>query len=329
MTTAHLDTLTTTQAITDFLIAKKADGLSAATLRWYSFMLAPVGERFNDLASVTGPDVRQYIIELRERQQRTRGLTTINGGLSDSSITSTIRALHVFFNWCTVEYGLTSSPVKNIRRPKIKIDKPRAITGEDIQRLITAAYDYDNELIAKRNLAILCFLADTGARNGGVTGLTLDRLDLIRGRATLIEKGDRTRIVPLSPVTIAVISEWLTIRPETAQTVFCGLKNGHYGEPLTQSGLIQLIKKIAKRAGVKKFNPHSFRHFFALHWLDKGGDARRLADILGHADPGFTLRVYAGFSIDQLAAKHAEISPLGKLEIPHDPTITGGDQDHH
>lgn len=304
--------ITVEQAIAEFLIAGAADGLKATTLRWYESRLKSVAADFQgvNLDQVDVQAMRQYVISLRERPQRYQNApqrSPIDGGLSPDTVHGHLRALRRFFSWCAGEYGLESNPMKRIKLPALK-QEPKAIDLVDLRRLIAATA---NGVADLRNRALLIFLIDTGCRAAGALTLTLGNLDLDDRRAIVTEKGDKTRVVPFTIYTAALLWDWIAVRPRTAQTVFCSL---HRGTPLTLSGLHSLIRRLKKQAGVSgRVNPHSFRHAFAREYLNNGGDLASLAQLMGHNDVAVTGNYYARFLEDELAQKHDQFSPVRSL----------------
>ena len=166
-----------------------------------------------------------------------------------------------------------------------------------------------------RNRAILAFLTDTGCRSGGLRGLTLDRLDIQAGRALVLEKGERARFVPFKDLTAALLTQWLAVRPTKTDVVFCSLGSRYIGQPLTASGLHQMLERLALKAGVTgRFNAHSFRHGFAREFLLKGGDTGLLSRLMGHSSVDVTIQSYGVFEFNELLKAHSQFSPISTLE---------------
>ncbi len=85
-------------------------------------------------------------------------------------------------------------------------------------------------------------------------------------------------------------------------------------QPLTRNGLYQVLRRMARRAGVKgRFNPHSLRHTFAREYIRAGGDLATLSKLLGHRDVSTTVSHYAVFTDREIAEKHEKYSPARKL----------------
>jgi len=306
-------------AVADFLLSCRADGLSPATSEWYARMLRPMVRRWPE-ASIDRIDVgelRQYVVDLRARGKRYVGAAQrpeLDGGLSVESVRGHLRAMRRLFGWYWRENDLppASNPMLRIRMPRRRQAEPKAIDLMDLRKLIECCGD---DQVGKRNRALLLFLADTGARAGGVMGLTWTNVMIERGRAIVTEKGDRARVVPFTEYTGQALTDWRAVCPNKAEFVFCSLGTTAPGRRMSMSGLAQLLKRLAKRAGVTgRVNPHSFRHGFAREYLANGGDLGTLSQLMGHSDVSVTVASYAVFRDSELAVLHEKFSPVRGLK---------------
>lgn len=287
-------------AINEFLLASQANGNSEATTRWYKQMLGALNRGLEDveLATITTHDLRTHMVQRRE----------VLAGTSYSSYST---ALHAFFGWCSQEYEMPN-PMRKIARVKPPPPVPKAISPENFLSLIDSVGDDDGGI---RNRAILIFMADTGARLGGVVTLTIDRLYINEGYALVTEKGNKVRRVPFTTYTARLLHLWLSVRKSKSDAVWVSMTTG---EPLTAWGVREMIKRLKKKAGITgRVNPHSFRHNFARAYLKAGGDVVTLGRLLGHADINTTAAYYAVFSEEELSDLHEKRSPLKTL-FKHD-----------
>lgn len=294
--------MTVAEALSSFLESCRADGLRPATLKWYTSLLSAFAAKHKDaqLETVTPTIIRQYIIDLRQRDQRYVAAPqkpAQTGGLAEHSIIDHVTALRAFWGWCGREYGL-SSPMLNIKRPKRPEPRPKAILATDFVKLFDCA---DNA----RDRALLAFLSDTGCRLGGVVGLKIEDINLIERRAKVTEKGNKTRNVVFTGYTRILLMYALDERKSGA--AFVSLTSG---EPLTHSGVAQVLKRLKKRAGVTgRVNPHSFRHRFAIGYMEAGGDPFSLAKLMGDSIETI-YGYYANFMPDELSVLHEKFSPF-------------------
>lgn len=304
--------MTIKDALNEYLLALRADGLRPATLQWYRSLLTTFADAMSDqdLAAVTPRTIRQYIVDLEERTERYTNATqkpAQRGGLSRASVAAHVRALHAFWAWCAREYGL-GNPMDNIKRQRVVPPEPKAINGEDFVKLFNAT---EGGRYGERDRAILVFLADTGARLGGLITLTLDNLFIDDQRAIVREKGQKSRSIVFTTYTARILCQWLAVRPASdSRYVFTSQR----GAKLSVSGVNQMLDRLKARAEVTgRVNPHSFRHGFAREYLRNGGDLATLARLLGHSDISTTAAYYAVFSQDELADLHEKFSPLHSI----------------
>lgn len=283
-------------AFADFTLAARADGLAAKTIKWYGYTLGTLLRAFpdRDLESLTTKELRAYIVDLRER-------------LAVDSAAGHLRALHRFFSWCADEYQI-ANPMKGIKRAPQAKPSPKAITPKDFIKLFEATGE---SAAGKRDRAILAFFADTGVRLAGLLNLEVDRVNFQQRYAVVTEKGSKTRKVPFTHYTRVLLQHWIEVRGAPNRYVFTTIKGG---TQLTESGLHEILKRLKRRAGVDgRVNPHSFRHRFALEYLESGGDLVTLAKLMGHSNIQTTVNSYGIFSEAEIAELHEKRSPLARM----------------
>ncbi|CAG1013050.1 MAG: tyrosine-type recombinase/integrase [Anaerolineae bacterium] len=280
-------------AIPAFIASKAADGIDLKTLKWYGHMLKPLTDGYGrvEVRLITTADMRELMISLRSR---TASKATLSGYST---------ALRAFWAWIEGETGKVN-PMSGIKKPGRPTPQPKAIRPEDLKALYVAC---GSGWIGARNRALLLMLADTGMRAQGLISLKIDDLDLGRRRAIVREKFGKTRPVPFTRLTAAMLKAYLLARPKNGTILFC---SGD-GAGLSYWGLREILRRLALRAGVYgRANLHSFRHFAAREYLRQGGDLATLSELLGHADVGTTAAHYAVYDSDELAARHDQHSPL-------------------
>jgi integrase/recombinase XerD len=290
--------ITLRNAIEAFLLDQQAGLNSDKTVKWYTSLLTAFDEYMREkmLSAITANEVRLYILHLRARE------------LTESSVISHVTAIRVFWSWAAREYGITN-PALNIKKPRRPIPQPRAISPDDFGLLWQATFDGE-EIAGIRDRCMLAMLGDTGMRSGGLLSLQLPNLLLDDDCVIVTEKGNRPRKVFYSKFTARHLKEWLDARLDLKPTHEYLLTSMRYSEPLTASGVAQVLKRLARRGHVKgKYNPHSFRHGLAREWLKNGGDAIRLSQQMG-AKVDTISEYYALFFSDERAAAHEEFSPL-------------------
>lgn len=267
-------------------IASMIGVLAPATVLWYRRRLAPLLAAFGDhrMINLTVDDLRAYRAALAEKN------------LSPWTLHAHTRAARRLFVWLVQEGRLTDSPAARLELPALPIEPAKGITVADMGRIISAAR------ASPRDYALCLFLADTGARVGGVAGLEVKDLDLASGRAIVREKGSKARTVYLTRRTCKALRDYLGGR--RSGRVFLGSR-GRAGQPLTTGGIYQALERLAARAGVVgRWNPHSWRHGAARGWLKRGANLAQVSQLLGHSDVSVTVKFYGAFVDEELRAAH-------------------------
>lgn len=301
------------EAIATFMLAKRADGLAGSSLKWYESNLTQFQEAVGNVlvSSITTNDLRQHIVAYQQAQstyQNSDVRPEALGPPSEATVEARKRALHAFFAWCADEYGM-HNPMQGIKRKRTR-PRPKAMSPGDFVKLFNATQDTDT---GTRDRALLAFLADTGCRRAGALSLALSDLYMPERRALVYEKQQEARMLHFTAVTKRFLADWLTVRDSDAPTVFVNMKTS---EPLGESGLNQMLKRLKERAGVSgRVNPHSMRHQFARQYIMNGGDIGTLARLLGHHDIRTTQQYYAVFTDDELGEMHSRYSPMGQFWV--------------
>lgn len=299
--------LTLSQALESFL--RSRGGMSANTVTWYQARLEPLVEFLNDvnLDLVSVEDLRKWSEDLRERGSRYTSPDSrrpeVEGGLSTWTLHAHIRAAKTFFRWLVKEKRLEENPAARLELPKLPKTAKQGIKPSDMKLMLEAAQ------AEPRDYALVRFLADTACRVGGIAHLRLSDLDLEAGEAVVCEKGEKERVVYMGRATCAALVAWLAVRPNLpkCQSVFVGKRGG-----LTESGVYQVLKRLAKRAGVTlRWNPHQWRHGAARGLLKRGANLAQVSQILGHSNVSVTVTFYGTLEREELRSAHSKHSWLG------------------
>jgi len=222
---------------------------------------------------------------------------------------SSVRGLHRFL---AREGHATDDPTQRLRPPKQARRLPKALTIEQVERLLQAPSP--DEPLGIRDRALLELLYATGARVSEVTGLDVDDLahgDVVRLRG----KGSKERIVPVGSYARAALDAYLTrVRPDLATRgratprLFLGAR----GAPLSRQSAWLVIQSAAERAQLTAHvSPHTLRHSFATHLLQGGADVRVVQELLGHASVA-TTQIYTHVTVDALRDVYATSHPRAR-----------------
>ncbi len=283
-------------AVEAFLLSYRGSK-SDQTIGWYSRRLAGLVNFLGDVdvGSVTINELREWRVMLCERQTRYEdhpsGRAALAGGLSPYTLHGYIRAARHFFKWLAAEGVIASSPAERLELPKLPRGQVKGIAQQDVRAILEAAAD------SPRDLALAWFLYSTGCRVGGVVNLRFADLDLEHERARVREKGLKSRAVPMVREAVSAMRAWLEARPDVEDDhVFIGERGA-----LKTSGVYQVMKRLAKRAGVTKgWNPHNWRHRRARDLLKAKVPLGIVSQVLGHSDVGVTSNIYGQLSEDDL-----------------------------
>lgn len=295
---AAKSTPTVAEAILAFCQDLAARGRSVRTVQSYEQRLGDFAAHYGDVPVhlITPAMAHQYLEDLRRQRTRYREhptKPTTKGGLSRATISGRVQSIRTFFRWCRRQGHIDESPASTVRRPVYSASaESKAMDPEDLRAMLSVARQQARDG-RPRDLAILLFLVDTGARAGEVIGLQLEDLDLV-GLSAVVEGKTGYGVVDFTEPTAQALSAWLEERPAVDnQNVFVALGSGNYGGPMTPAGLYQVLRRLAKKAGVEgRCNPHSIRHLVGQRFTDLGN--LELARIkLRHTDITVTARHYA------------------------------------
>lgn len=309
--------MTLNQAAKLFLQAIIADGLSHKTYIWYLRSLGPWLDALGhmEISEITIHHLREVAVGFQTREVRYQNhpySKPKSGGLSPDTVRYYLRSIKRLYNWLVEEEYLSDNQnvSSRLKLPKPAKRAPKGVSLDDVRSLLAAAAQGDDWL-SLRDRAIVLFLYDTGCRAGGLVGLKLDGLHIDRLCAEVYEKGGEWRLVFFGDLTAAVLEQYLAARPFDSDVVFVGRS----GDALRVDSVDQIFCRLKERAGVTgRCNPHSFRHAFAIHFIESGGDLATLKDLLGHSDIKVTEEFYARFGVDTLRKKHKKHSPANLLD---------------
>ena len=195
-----------------------------------------------------------------------------------------ISGTKAFFKFLLIEDIITTSPADLIEAPKLARKLPDVLDIEEINALI-AAIDL-SKAEGTRNKAIIETLYSCGLRVSELVNLKLTNIFLTDGFIKVEGKGDKERLVPIGKTCLKYINIYqnkvrnhLKIKPGHEDFLFLNRR----GAQLTRVMIFTIIKGLAERAQInKKISPHTFRHSFATHLVERGADLRAVQDMLGH-----------------------------------------------
>ena len=308
-------------------------GLGREAEELLSWLVVERGRRPNTVAAYRR-DLAAYEEFLRARRRRPQEVTAEvvedylaflrAAGRAPSSVARAlvaVRALHRFM----ADEGLgPPDPTLEVRRPSVPSGVPKALSEEEVGRLLAAVAG--THAVARRDRAILEVLYGCGLRVSELVGLSLGDVDLGQRLVRAFGKGAKERIVPLGRLAARALAEWLEppgrgalaptrwARRGDAEAVFLNTRGGR----LTRQGAWAVVRHHAGRAGLgDRLSPHVLRHSCATHMLDHGADIRVVQELLGHASIS-TTQVYTRVSATRLRRAYDEAHPRARTRAPAD-----------
>ena len=231
-------------------------------------------------------------------------------GLAPSSIGRNLAALSTFYRYLIYDGKLNENVAKLLVAPAVWDRLPIVLNPASVNRLLSAP---DRETTTgRRDLAALETLYATGCRASEVAGLRVMDLDLARGSARCVGKGDKERMVPLGGPARAALTEYLKRDRPTLLAGRVGIDQVFVtvrGRPMTRASIWRLVKAQSIAAGLSnEVSPHTLRHSFATHLLAGGADLRVVQEMLGHASIA-TTQIYTRVELSRLQQVHAQFHP--------------------
>lgn len=252
-------------------------GLSANTIESYTDdvtkLIVFAAEGGHAIENITQSDLHEFVCTLQDV------------GISARSQARIISGIKSFFKFLKIEGYIEHNPSTLLESPKLGRHLPEVLTLDEIDAMINAI-----DLSApqgERNRAIIETLYSCGLRVSELVGLRISQIYANNGYIIVVGKGDKQRVVPISPVALDRINEYATgsraslkqIKPGCDDILFLNRRGGQ----LTRVMVFYIIKQLCQLAGIRKnISPHTLRHSFATHLLEGGANLRAIQQMLGH-----------------------------------------------
>jgi integrase/recombinase XerC len=246
---------------------------------------------------ITVLELRGYVAALHE------------SGYANATIARRLASLRSFFRFGQREGWTKTNPAKPLRNPRKGRALPHFLSAEDIGRLLVAPPPGKPQGL--RDRAILETMYSAGLRVSELVTLRDGDVDYAAGVLRVRGKGRRERLSPLGSYAIDALQRWLRVRkiragqpgPETPVFV------NRFGNRLTTRSVARMLEKYLKITGLDhRTTPHSLRHSFATHLLDRGADIRSVQELLGHKSL-VTTQIYTHVSTAALRATYDKAHP--------------------
>ena len=231
--------------------------------------------------------------------------------LSAASRSRILTCLHSFFQYLLNNQKMINDPTEQMDYPKLEKKLPIFLNIQEVEKLIEAPNT--NSIYGQRDRAMLELLYSCGLRVSELISLSYHNLNLKEEFVRVHGKGNKERMLPLGEVAIDFLDQY----ERNSRTLL--LKNGqcdsyflsNRGSAMSRQNFFYIIKGYAATAGINKpISPHSLRHAFATHLVQKGADLRSVQLMLGHSDISST-QLYTHIQNAQLKMQHQKHHPRG------------------
>jgi integrase/recombinase XerC len=283
-------------------------GASPHTLKGYREDLTATAEYFADEGGATPDPATLSAVELR-------GLLSAlhEAGFAKTSIARKLASLRSFYRFGQREGWVKANPARALRNPRKGRTLPHFLTTEEIGKLLAAPPAQSP--MGLRDRAILETLYSAGLRVSELVGLNDGDADLAAGVLRVRGKGRKERLAPLGSYAIRALEAWRKVRtvsPKEPQGREAPVFTNRFGTRLTTRSVGRLLEKYLRQTGLdSRTSPHTLRHSFATHLLDRGADIRSVQELLGHKSL-VTTQIYTHVSTANLRAAYEKAHPRAR-----------------
>ncbi|MDC1536326.1 site-specific tyrosine recombinase XerD [Candidatus Thioglobus sp.] len=234
-----------------------------------------------------------------------------DSNISASTQSRMLTCLHSFYQYLSDKKNLKIDPTEQLDYPKLEKKLPVFLNVQEVEHLLEAPNS--KSLFGQRDRAMLELLYSCGLRVSELINLSYHNINLKDEFIRIHGKGNKERLLPMGEIAIDYLTKYeLNSRPAL-------LKNGqsdsyflsNRGRAMSRQNFFYIIKDYASKAGIDKpLSPHSLRHAFATHLVQKGADLRSVQLMLGHSDISST-QLYTHIQNAQLKTQHQKHHPRG------------------
>ena len=262
---------TSTDHIALFIAAKRVEGCSDKTIRYYESTLRGVIKKIGkDVCSITTDDLRLYLDDYQNQSNA-----------SKTTIDNIRRILSSFYAWLEDEDYIAKSPVRRIHKVKTCKTVKETYSDEALELMRD-----NSECI--RDHAIIDLLASTGMRVGELVKLNKSDIDFVERECVVLGKGNKQRRVYFDARTKIHLQNYLNSREDDNEALFVSLQKPY--NRLQISGVEIRLRELGRKLDIEKVHPHKFRRTLATMAIDKGMPIEQVQRLLGHESVDTTLQ---------------------------------------
>jgi tyrosine recombinase XerC len=282
------------------------NGFSEHTLRAYhkdllQFDIFLKAEKRSSLESINHLLLRRFLAVLRSRNY------------SKTTIARKLASIRSFFKFLIREGELVSNPFEMLRTPKQDKKLPHFLSISEVDVLLKTPDC--SSVMGLRDMAIMETLYSTGIRVSELVGLDENNIDFFAGMIKVQGKGKKERLVPIGSHAMKAINEYVDSKSKSNKNEKKKVSRSEplflnkFGGRLTARSVARSLDKYLKMSGVNLLtSPHTFRHSFATHLLDKGADLRSVQEMLGHSSLS-TTQIYTHITTERLKNVYDKAHP--------------------
>ena len=272
------------ELISSFISAKRVEGCSEKTLRYYSSTLKNVFSIVSvPVRQITTNDIRIYLAEYQGR-----------GTVSKVTIDNIRRILSSFYSWLEDEDFILKSPIRRIKKVKVSKVVKEVYSDETLEIIRDSCENL-------RDLAMVDLLSSTGMRVGELVMLDRADIDFQNRECVVLGKGDKERLVYFDARTKVHLRNYIDSRTDDNPALFVTLNKP--SNRLEISGVEKRLRELGRRLNIDKVHPHKFRRTLATKAIDKGMPIEQVQKLLGHQKIDTTLE-YAMVSQNNVKISH-------------------------
>lgn len=278
------DKETNAELLEMFLSAKRVEGCSEKTLRYYETSIRRLFAAVDShVTHMQTDDLRGYLSDYQQRTQ-----------CSKSNIDNIRRIMSSFFTWLEDENYILKSPVRRIHKIRSNKTVKETYTDEALETM-------RDQCGCLRDLAMIDLLASTGMRVGELVRLNRDDIDFENRECVVFGKGSKERPVYFDARTKIHLKNYLESRSDDNPALFVSLLSPY--NRLEISGVEVRLRKLGLKLGITKVHPHKFRRTLATRAIDKGMPIEQVQRLLGHAKIDTTMQ-YAMVNQNNVKISH-------------------------
>ena len=256
-----------------FIAAKKIEGGSENTLKYYSNTLMKILNTIHkNIRYIETNDLRLYLSNYQTEH-----------ACSKTTLDNIRRIMSTFFAWLEDEDYIVKSPVRRIHKVKATQIVKETLTDEHLEKL-------RDQCTHSRDLAIIDLLISTGIRVGELVKLNRTDINFTERECIVLGKGDKERLVYFDAKTKVHLQQYLLTRTDSNPALFVG-RNAPWNR-LSIAGVERMLAKLGDESEIRHVHPHKFRRTMATMAIEKGMPIEQVQKLLGHAQIDTTLHYY-------------------------------------